>query len=68
MRARLRRHPVSGNAFIKTGTLRDVRAIAGYVTADSGERYAVALLVNGPMAERARKAQDAVLRWVHQNG
>ncbi|NLD56077.1 MAG: D-alanyl-D-alanine carboxypeptidase/D-alanyl-D-alanine-endopeptidase [Burkholderiaceae bacterium] len=68
MRARLRRHPVAGNAFIKTGTLRDVRAIAGYVTAESGERYAVALLINRPLAEGARKAQDAVLRWVYQNG
>jgi D-alanyl-D-alanine carboxypeptidase/D-alanyl-D-alanine-endopeptidase (penicillin-binding protein 4) len=68
MRTRLRRHPVAGNAFIKTGTLRDVRAIAGYVTAESGERYAVALLINGPRAEGARKAQDALLRWVYQNG
>jgi D-alanyl-D-alanine carboxypeptidase/D-alanyl-D-alanine-endopeptidase (penicillin-binding protein 4) len=68
MRARLRRTPVAGNAFIKTGTLRDVRAIAGYVTAISGERYAVALLINGPRAEGARKAQDALLRWVYQNG
>jgi D-alanyl-D-alanine carboxypeptidase/D-alanyl-D-alanine-endopeptidase (penicillin-binding protein 4) len=68
MRARLRRTPVAGNAFIKTGTLRDVRAIAGYVTAASGERYAVALLINGPRAEGARKAQDALLRWVYRNG
>ena len=68
MRTRLRRHPVAGNAFIKTGTLRDVRAIAGYVTAASGERYAVALLINGPRAEGAGRAQDALLRWVYQNG
>lgn len=68
MRARLRRHPVAGNAFIKTGTLRDVRAIAGYVTAASGERYAIALLINGPRAEGAKTAQDALLRWVYQNG
>ena len=45
-----------------------MRAIAGYVTAESGERYAVALLINRPMAEGVRKAQDAVLRWVYQNG
>ncbi|HZH08509.1 MAG TPA: D-alanyl-D-alanine carboxypeptidase/D-alanyl-D-alanine-endopeptidase [Lautropia sp.] len=68
MRSRLRRHPVAGNAFIKTGTLRDVRAIAGYVTAASGERYAIALLINGPRAEGAGKAQDALLRWVYVNG
>jgi D-alanyl-D-alanine carboxypeptidase/D-alanyl-D-alanine-endopeptidase (penicillin-binding protein 4) len=68
MRSRLRRHPVAGNAFIKTGTLRDVRAIAGFVTAASGERYAVALLINGPRAEGAGKAQDALRQWVYQNG
>ncbi len=68
MRTRLRRSPVAGNAYIKTGTLRDVRAIAGYVTAISGERYAVALLINGPLAEGARKAQDDLLRWIYQNG
>src|SRR5690606_40276836 len=68
MRTRLRRTPVAGNAFIKTGTLRDVRAIAGYVTAMSGERYAVALLINRPLAEGARNAQDTFLRWVYQNG
>ncbi|MBA3476790.1 MAG: D-alanyl-D-alanine carboxypeptidase, partial [Lautropia sp.] len=68
MRTRLRSHPVAGNAFIKTGTLRDVRAIAGYVTAASGERYAIALLINGPRAEGAKNAQDALLRWVYQNG
>jgi D-alanyl-D-alanine carboxypeptidase/D-alanyl-D-alanine-endopeptidase (penicillin-binding protein 4) len=68
MRSRLRHDPVAGHAFIKTGTLRDVRAIAGYVTAASGERYAVALLINGTYAEGAGKAQDALLRWVYQNG
>lgn len=68
MRLRLRRDPVAGKAFIKTGTLRHVRAIAGYVTASSGAKYAVALLVNGPHAERAARAQDALLRWVYQNG
>ena len=46
----------------------ETRGIAGYVTAISGERYAVALLINGPRAEGARKAQDALLRWVYQNG
>ena len=68
MRTRLRRDPVAGRAFIKTGTLKDVRAIAGYVTAASGERYAVSLLINGQRAEGAGRAQDALLRWIYQNG
>ncbi len=68
MRNRLRRDPLVGHAHIKTGTLRNVRAIAGYVTAASGTKYAVALLVNGPHAERAGRAQETLLRWVFQNG
>ncbi len=68
MRNRMRRDPVVGHANIKTGTLRNVRAIAGYVTAASGVRYALALIVNGPHADGARRAQEALLRWVYHNG
>ncbi len=68
MRLRLRRDPVAGKAFVKTGTLNHVKAIAGYVTASSGVTYAVTLLINGPRADRAGKAQGALLRWVYQNG
>jgi D-alanyl-D-alanine carboxypeptidase/D-alanyl-D-alanine-endopeptidase (penicillin-binding protein 4) len=68
MRNRLVGDPVAGNAWIKTGSLNDVRAIAGYVDASSGRRYAVVMLVNGPRAELSQGAQDAVLRWVHANG
>lgn len=68
MRSRLAGDPVAGNAWIKTGSLNDVRAIAGYVNASSGRRYAVVLLINGPRAEISQPAQDAVLRWVHRNG
>lgn len=69
MRARLRFDPVAGQAQIKTGTLSDVRAIAGYVTAASGERYAIALLINGDYnGHRMQSLQDEVLRWVYRHG
>ena len=69
MRTRLRMDPVAGQAQIKTGTLQDVRAIAGYVTAASGRRYALSLMINGKYpAERALHAQDELLRWVYQHG
>lgn len=68
MRNRLARHPVSGRAFIKTGSLRDVRSIAGYVDAASGKRYAVVLMFNGEPMLGAQPAQDAFLRWVYENG
>lgn len=68
MRARLSRHPVAGRAWIKTGSLRDVRSIAGYVDAASGRRHAVAMIANGDRLLGAQPAQDAFLRWVHDNG
>jgi D-alanyl-D-alanine carboxypeptidase/D-alanyl-D-alanine-endopeptidase (penicillin-binding protein 4) len=68
MRGRLRRHAIAGRAWIKTGSLRDVRSIAGYVDAASGRRYAVALIANGPSLLGAQPAQDAFLRWVHEHG
>ncbi len=69
MRTRLRYDPVAGQAQMKTGTLNDVRAIAGYVTAASGQRYAVSLMINGHFdARRALAGQDELLRWVFQNG
>jgi D-alanyl-D-alanine carboxypeptidase/D-alanyl-D-alanine-endopeptidase (penicillin-binding protein 4) len=68
MRGRLARHPVSGRAWIKTGSLRDVRSIAGYVDALSGRRYAVAMIANGERLLGAQPAQDALIRWVYERG
>lgn len=68
MRHRLKGDPVAGNAWIKTGSLNDVRSIAGYVDGASGRRYAVVMLVNGPRAEGSGAAQDALLRWVRSRG
>ena len=65
MKHRLKAEPIVGNAWIKTGSLNGVRSIAGYVTAASGRRLAVVMLVNGPRAEGSGAAQDALLRWVH---
>ncbi|WP_420800022.1 D-alanyl-D-alanine carboxypeptidase/D-alanyl-D-alanine endopeptidase [Paraburkholderia tagetis] len=66
MRHRLNNAGVDGNAHIKTGTLRDVRAIAGYVAAQNGESWIVVSLINDPRAEAARAAHDALLEWVYQ--
>ncbi|QGZ62249.1 D-alanyl-D-alanine carboxypeptidase/D-alanyl-D-alanine endopeptidase [Paraburkholderia acidisoli] len=66
MRNRLTNAGVGGNAHIKTGTLRDVRAIAGYVAAENGESWIVVSLINDPRAEAARAAHDALLEWVYK--
>ena len=65
---RLRRGSAAGQAYLKTGTLHDTRALAGYVRAKSGQVYAVAAMVNHPQAARATPALDAVIEWVAKNG
>lgn len=54
---------VAGQAFLKTGSLRDVTAIAGYANGHSGTRYIVVGLINHPNAGAARPALDALLEW-----
>ena len=65
MRRRLKSGAVAGQAHIKTGSLSDVRAIAGYVLDRSGRRYAVVMMVNHPTAQQSQAAQDALLSWVY---
>jgi D-alanyl-D-alanine carboxypeptidase/D-alanyl-D-alanine-endopeptidase (penicillin-binding protein 4) len=68
MRRRLTTEPVAGHAHIKTGTLKEVRAIAGYLQAASGRRYAVVCIINHLNAVNGQQAQDALLEWVYQHG
>lgn len=68
MRRRLQTRSVAGNAHIKTGTLSDVRAIAGYVLAASGKRYVVVFLINHSNAIAGKEAQDALLQWLYEKG
>lgn len=68
LRRRMRQEDIAGHAQLKTGLLRDVRSVAGYVLAASGRRYAIAFLVNHPEASRSVAAQDALLQWVYRNG
>jgi D-alanyl-D-alanine carboxypeptidase/D-alanyl-D-alanine-endopeptidase (penicillin-binding protein 4) len=68
MRKRLTTEAVAGHAHIKTGSLDEVRAIAGYVLAASGKRYVVVCIINDPNAGGGRAAQDALLQWLYENG
>ena len=65
MKRRLKRQPVAGRAHIKTGSLADVSALAGYVLDSPGRRLAVAFIVNHPNAGATRNAQDALLNWIY---
>lgn len=69
MRRRLTEQTAAGNAHVKSGSLTDVRAVAGYVLAASGRRYAVVFIINHPNAPAAgHEAQDALLQWVYEQG
>ncbi len=61
---RMTQGAATGRAFLKTGSLLDTRALAGYVHGRSGRIYALAALVNHPEAQRATPMLDAVVEWV----
>ena len=52
-----------GRAHLKTGSLRDVNGVAGYVLSNSGRRYIVVAIVNHANAGGARPALDALVQW-----
>ncbi|RJX30210.1 MAG: D-alanyl-D-alanine carboxypeptidase/D-alanyl-D-alanine-endopeptidase [Oxalobacter sp.] len=68
MRKRLNDTEVAGRGHIKTGGLRGVRTIAGYMLAASGKRYIVVHFINHPNAGEGNIVHDALLQWVYENG
>jgi D-alanyl-D-alanine carboxypeptidase/D-alanyl-D-alanine-endopeptidase (penicillin-binding protein 4) len=52
-----------GSAHLKTGSLRDVTALAGYVHGASGKRYVLVAMANHPNANAVRPAFDALVDW-----
>lgn len=65
MRKRLNVGAISGQAHIKSGSLNDVRAIAGYVYDAQGRRMLVVFFINHTNADLGRAAQDALLEWIY---
>jgi D-alanyl-D-alanine carboxypeptidase/D-alanyl-D-alanine-endopeptidase (penicillin-binding protein 4) len=66
LRNRLTRSSAAGSGYLKTGTLADVRALAGYVDASDGARYVVVSFINHANASQAQEAHDALLQWVYK--
>ncbi|HEY3379621.1 MAG TPA: D-alanyl-D-alanine carboxypeptidase/D-alanyl-D-alanine-endopeptidase [Armatimonadota bacterium] len=66
MQHRLQGTAADGNVHAKTGTMRGVSSLAGYVTSARGERLAFAVMVNGYSsgAAFARTLQDAVANYL----
>ncbi len=65
LRKRARGESVAGQAHIKSGTLSDVRAMAGYVLDSTGKHWVVVMIVNHANAPLTQDAQDALLAWVY---
>jgi serine-type D-Ala-D-Ala carboxypeptidase/endopeptidase (penicillin-binding protein 4) len=58
---------VADQAFLKTGTLEGVRAIAGYVFGPTGRRFVVVCFVNHRNASGAQRPLDVLVQWVYDN-
>ncbi len=68
IRRRFRHSTVYGRAWMKTGTIRHVSNIAGYVEGNSGARYVVVILVNDKKSSLyGRKLANTVIEWVANN-
>ena len=65
MRRRGKGESIAGQAHVKTGTLNEARAIAGYVLDQNGRRWIVVMMANHANAVQTQAAQDALLNWVY---
>lgn len=70
MRRRLKNSPAAERARMKTGTLRNVTAIAGYVPDASGQYCVVVAMINTERAGegKGREILDALVDWVARSG
>jgi D-alanyl-D-alanine carboxypeptidase/D-alanyl-D-alanine-endopeptidase (penicillin-binding protein 4) len=59
---------VPGRAHLKSGSIRGVAAVAGFVHGDDGRRYVLVALVNDAGAGAAHAVLDAAIRWVEERG
>jgi len=64
LKSRYRDTSAKGRAHMKTGALDNVRALAGYVLDQAGNRHVVVFFVNHDHAEKSRGAMDALVQWI----
>lgn len=65
IKRRFRGTVVRNRAWMKTGTLRRVKNIGGYVKNRVGKRYTVVILVNSTKAKyRGAKLQNEIIKWL----
>jgi D-alanyl-D-alanine carboxypeptidase/D-alanyl-D-alanine-endopeptidase (penicillin-binding protein 4) len=66
LRRRFRAPEMQGRLRMKTGSLNDVSALAGYVNAASGRTYVTVVILNHPLADAGvgEAVQAALVQWV----
>jgi serine-type D-Ala-D-Ala carboxypeptidase/endopeptidase (penicillin-binding protein 4) len=66
LKRRFRSPELQGRLRMKTGTLDDVSALAGYVNAASGKTYVAVIILNHPKAELGAGdiVQTALVEWL----
>jgi D-alanyl-D-alanine carboxypeptidase/D-alanyl-D-alanine-endopeptidase (penicillin-binding protein 4) len=62
----LRRFPGRSGVHLKTGSLRDVQGVAGYVEGAGGKRWVLVAIANHPDAAVAQGVIDALIAWTAQ--
>ncbi len=67
VKRRFRNSPVRRRAWVKTGTLKDAKNIAGYVKGRSGKLYTVVILYNGPERWKGALLENQILEWIVKN-
>ena len=66
LKKRLADSKAANHAHLKTGSLENVRAIAGYIQSRSGKRWILVFLINHPNAVAGQQAQNALIEWMQQ--
>jgi D-alanyl-D-alanine carboxypeptidase/D-alanyl-D-alanine-endopeptidase (penicillin-binding protein 4) len=64
VKKRLKGTDAASHAHLKTGTLENVKTIAGYIKSKSGKEWVIVFFINHPNAKSGQSAQDALITWV----
>jgi D-alanyl-D-alanine carboxypeptidase/D-alanyl-D-alanine-endopeptidase (penicillin-binding protein 4) len=60
----LRRAKSTAAAHLKTGSLRNVLGVAGFVDGQQGQRWVMVAIIEHPQAQGGRPALDQLTTWV----
>lgn len=66
LRKRMRDTPVAGNAHLKTGTLSNVRALAGFSRDSAGNSWALVTILNHPNAGGKSAILDQIVQTLYR--